>query len=381
LKDLLLAVKPKEEAYYQRAVIRRYQPDYTPEMVNFNVDEVLAGRFNLDLQREDSVYIYSRNELKEKYTVKINGEVNKPGQYDFMDHMTVQDLVMAANGYKDGAALQKIEVARRLRQANAGRDTSAYAIIKAIDLGRPNAADMDFALNPFDEVVVRRVPGYKEQINVAVEGEVLYPGKYSLTANTERLSDIIRRAGGLKQSAFPEGAILVRNTYLNKTEADKALFGSKVNLITAQSKKAVNANNTGDTSMIHNSINTLYEEQKPVGLELMAALARPGSIQDIILEEGDILKVPKQVETVQTFGAVNVPKQLIFTEGLTLRQAVYASGGFALNAARKRAYVVYANGSIKSTRHFLFVRSYPRIKRGAEIYIPARREPRKLTTG
>lgn len=383
LKDLLLVVKPKEEAYHKRAVIRRFQPDYTPEMINFNLDQVLNGQENITLQREDSVYIYSLNDVKEKYTVTINGEVNKTGAYAFLDNMTVQDLVLMANGYKDGAALQKIEISRRLRQANAGNDTAVYAIIKEIDLSKnqPGSAEMDFKLNPFDEVMVRRSSVYKEQINVFVEGEVIYPGKYSLSANTERLSDMVRRAGGLKKSAFPEGAILVRNTYTGKTEADKALFNSKVNLITAQSKKITSANVTNDTSMVRSSINTLYEEQKPVGLQLQKALDHPGSIQDIVLQEGDILKVPKQLETIQTFGAVNVPKQLIYTEGITLREAVAASGGYAINAAKRRAYVVYANGEIKSTKKFLFFKSYPGIRRGAEIYIPALRETRRLTTG
>jgi protein involved in polysaccharide export with SLBB domain len=381
LKDLLLAAKPTEGAYRTRGVIKRRQKDFTPGIINFNIDNVLDNTNNPTLQREDSVYIFSINDIREKYTVSIHGEVNKEGTYNYLDNMSIQDLVLMANGYKDGAAIQKIEVARRLRQQVSGKDTAVYAIIKDIDLSKEqlNPNDLDYKLSPFDEVIVRRSSVYKEQINVTIEGEVLYPGKYALSGNAERLSDLVRRAGGLKQNAFSEGAVLIRNTYSGKTDADKALFNSKVNLINTQSRRNVSLGE--DTSQLKNSINTLYDEQKPVGLQLTEALSKPGSKQDIILEEGDVLKVPKFIETVQTFGAVNVPKQLIYTEGLTLKDAIEASGGFAANASKRHTYVVYANGEVGSTKRFLFFKSYPALKRGAEVFVPAKREAKRLTTG
>ena len=380
LKELVTAAKPKEEAYYERAVIRRYKPDYTPSFIPFNVNDVLAGKFNLALQREDSVHIYKLTELKEKYSVIINGEINKPGTYDFYENMTVQDLVLMANGYRDGAALQKIEISRRLRQSAGGKDTSLYSIIKEIDLGKQNAGksgELDFTLTPFDIISVRRSPEYKEQISVSVEGEVLYPGRYTLAGNRERISDIVKRAGGLKMNAFTAGAVLVRNTYLSVSQSDVSVVNSKANLINSQSRKGPAVSNPNDSTILK----TLSDQQKPVGIKLEEALNNPGSTYDLYLEEGDVLKIPKTIQTIQTFGAVNVPKQIVFREGLTLKDAVYESGGFSINASRRNAYVVYANGEVKNTKKFLFFRSYPLIKAGAEVYVPVKRESRRLSTG
>lgn len=378
LQELMSAVKPREEAYYERALLRRYQPDYTQSFLNFSVTDVLNGSFNLKLEREDSIHIYKRDELKEKYTVVINGEVNKAGTYDYFANMTVQDLVLLANGYRDGAALQKIEISRRLRKRIADKDTTVYSLIKEISLENNKiTSDLDYKLTPFDIVSIRRSPVYKEQISVSVEGEVLYPGKYTLSANNERVSDIIKRAGGLKMNAFTEGAVLIRNTYVGISQSDAALVNTKANLINQQSGKAAAVANTNDTTLVK----SLTDQQKPVSIRLDLALQTPGSTNDVFLEEGDILKIPKTIQTIQTFGVVNVPKQIVYREGLTFSEAIRESGGFAVNASRKHSYVVYANGEVRNTRRFLFLHSYPAIKTGAELYVPARRPGGKLSAG
>lgn len=376
LRDLMLAVKPREQAYFERAVIRRYLPDFTPSLINFSIRDVLSGKFNLDLVREDSVHIYEQNELKQKYSVYINGEVNTPGTYDFYEGMTVQDLVLMAGGFKDGAAQQKIEVSRRLRSSD-DKDTAAYSLIKEIALGG-GASDKptDFSLSPFDIISVRRAPGYKEQINVTVEGEILYPGRYTLASGHERISDIIQRAGGLRINAFPQGAILVRKTFVGITDADATLVNTKANLI----NQPGGAGNSGVGAAVDSGlVKKLENQQKPVGIRLWQALQHPGSVDDIFLEEGDILKVPKAIQTIQTFGTVNAPRQIIYRDGIGFKEAVRESGGFALGASRRHSYVVYANGEVRSTRNFLFFHSYPDIKPGAEIYVPQRRTSRMST--
>ncbi|MEO8172293.1 MAG: SLBB domain-containing protein, partial [Sediminibacterium sp.] len=220
LKELVKLVQPREDAYLDRAIIRRLGPDFTPSFINFNVTDVQKGNYNLPLQREDSIHFFRAVDLREKYTVTINGEVNKPGNYSYFEKMSVQDLVLLASGYKEGAALQKIEVSRRINTNQAAADTLVYSVIKEISLNDKN--DLQFTLQPFDIVSIRRTPAYKEQISVQVEGEVLYPGIYTLSANNERLSDIVARAGGLKSSAFVEGAVLIRNTYMGITASDAA---------------------------------------------------------------------------------------------------------------------------------------------------------------
>jgi len=400
LKDLLIAAKPHEDAYLQRALLRRLKVDYTPEIINFNINEVLNGSFNISLIREDSVQIFRVSDLREKYTVSINGEVNKPGIFDFSDSMTAQDLVLMASGYKDGASLQKIEISRRLRQNSATqKDSSLYSIIKVIDATTTNIADLNFKLSPFDIISVRRSPIYKEQISVKIEGEVLYPGKYTLTGNTERISDLVKRAGGLKQKGFAEGAVLIRNTYRDISENDAAVLNNKTNLMNTQNGKASTTANTTTNNATNNTNTTtaittpiisstdtsiianLNKEQKPVGIKLDQILKKPGSAEDLFLVEGDVLKVPNELQTIQTFGAVNVPKQIVYVEGISFKDALKESGRFSLNAARKNSYVIYPNGQVRKTRNFLFFRSYPSIKPGTEIYVPIKKQGSKLSTG
>jgi len=282
-----------------------------------------------------------------------------------------------ASGYKEGASLQRIEISRRLPNSSATKDSAVYSVIKEINLSTPNSADLNFKLNPFDIISVRRSPVYKEQISVSVEGEVVYPGRYTLVGNAERVSDLVKRAGGLKLNGFAGGAVLIRKTYRDISESDATLVNNKTNLINAQSGKASATLSSSDTSVVNN----LYKEQKPVGIQLDKILSSPGTPEDLFLLEGDVLKVPKELQTIQTFGAVNVPKQIVYHEGISFRDALIESGRYSMNASPKNSYVIYPNGQVRKTRNFLFIRSYPSIRPGTEIYIPAKRPKTKLSTG
>lgn len=381
LKDLITLVKPRENAYKQRAILRRLQPDYTPAIFNFNLDEVMAGKFNLDLQREDSVFIFSTDSVKEKYTLLINGEVNKPGNYAYADNMKVQDLILLSGGFRDGASMKTIEVSRRIRQANTERDTSVYAITKLIDLKdrtQANDSSLDFSLAPFDIVSVRRSPSYKEQITVTIEGEVLYPGTYTVSGNTEKLSDLVRRAGGLKTEAYTEGALLVRNTFQGKTDTDSTLYNNKLNALKSQNEDALTAGSLErralDTAKLSSLTNSVTQSKKQVGIQLGEVLSNNHSIYNLLLQEGDVLKVPKRQQTVQSFGAVYVSQKVVYQKGLTFSEVIDQSGGFLSTASPKRSYVMYPNGEVKSTKRFLFFRKYPNIRPGAEVYVPVRRK-------
>jgi|694.fasta_scaffold28572_6 protein involved in polysaccharide export with SLBB domain len=379
LKDLLIAAKPKEDAYLDRAIIRRLKPDFSAEFINFNINQVLNGTINIALLREDSIQIYRINDLREKYYITVNGEVNKPGIFEFAEGMSVQDLILLSSGFKEGASLQKIEISRRLKPDGSQKDSAVYSVVKEINLRLPNNKnpDADFKLSPFDIVSVRKSPIYKEQITVVVEGEVIYPGKYTLMGNEERISDLIKRAGGLKQKGFAAGAVLIRKTYRDLSESDATLVNTKTNLSNAQSGKSSPILSSSDTSII----NDLYKEQKPVGIQLDQILEKPGSSEDLFLVEGDILKVPKQLQTIQTFGAVNVPKQIVYYDGISFRDALRESGRYSINASKKNSYVIYPNGQVRKTKSFLFFRSYPSIKPGTEIYVSAKKPKAKLSTG
>lgn len=337
LKTLLAAAQVKGNAFMDRAVLRRFNADLTPKLISFNIGEVLSGKEQLDLQKEDSVFIYAKEAIREKYTITINGEVNNPAAYTYADNMRAQDLILLAGGFKEGASLQRVEIARRLNAADAVGDQAAYAIVKSIDISNnSNREDLNFVLAPFDIVSIRKAPNYKAQIMVTVDGEVMYPGKYTLSGNTERLSDMIIRAGGLKTAAYSAAAKLSRKTI------------------------------TG--------------EYKPVGIRLTGAINKPGSVEDVILEQGDSVYIPKLVQTVQTTGAVNVPRQVSLLPGMGFSKAIRESGGFQTNANRKRSYVVRANGEIKTTKRFLVLHFYPRIEPGAELIIPNKKPKAPLTT-
>lgn len=375
LNELIKLARLREDAYLDRGMLRRLKSDLTPSLIPFTVNDVVKGSFNMNLQREDSVHIFRSTDLKERYTVDINGEINKPGTYTYFENMRVQDLVLLANGYREGAAKQKIEISRRIAGNGTESDTVSYAVLKEISLDKTE--DLQFELKPFDIVSIRRLPVYKEQITVSIEGEVFYPGTYTLSSKNERLSDIIARSGGLKSSAFAAGAVLIRNTYVGVTSSDAALLGSKARLINQQSGKNIVAVDGGDSALLK----TFSAQQKPMSIRLVDALANKGGSNDVFLEEGDVIKIPKSIQTIQTFGMVNLPKQIVYRDGLTVKEAVRESGGFAVNAARKHAYVVYANGEVRTTRKFLFFRTYPDLKTGAEVYIPSKSDRKKLSTG
>jgi hypothetical protein len=184
-----------------------------------------------------------------------------------------------------------------------------------------------------------------------------------------------------QQTGYATGAILLRKTRANQTAADEALFSSKINTISNQSKRSSNNSFApSDTAKIASNVNGLLVDQKPVGIRLSEAMEKPGSLYDIILEEGDVIKVPKLTQTVQTFGAVNVPRQVAYHSGLGFRRLISESGWFSPNASRRYAYMVRPNGEIKTTKRFLFFRFYPSLEPGAEVYVPAKKDKKPIST-
>jgi len=263
-----------------------------------------------------------------------------------------------------------------------------YAVIQTINLDKEQASSLtEQTLSPFDIVSIRRSPSYKSQLRVNLEGEVLYPGTYTLAGKQERLSDLIKRAGGLREQAYPQGATLLRTTYTQNFISDTLLIEARNQIDEKNSKNsdalALATKEIAQENYDQDSLLTEIKKRflKPVGIKLDEALRNPGSREDIYLEEGDVLRIPRQLQTVQTFGAVNVTKQIVYYPGLTYRGVIRQSGGFAANALRKRGYAVYANGQVSNARQFLFFRSNPRIRPGAEIYIPVRENKKGLSTG
>ena len=296
----------------------------------------------------------------------MNGEVNKPGAFNYADGIQLQDALLLAGGFKESASGKRIEISRRVRDSSEEEKTE-YAVVKVIDLSK-NLEDVkdapQYLLAPFDIVSVRKNPSYIEQDTITVEGQVLYPGVYTIQKNHERVSDIIQRAGGFKTGAYPKGAILMR--------AKKDIMHAKAQeLQTLNLVGASDSTKNLDTDSLIDKLNTYTSS---LGIKLDEAVNQPGSKYDVFIENGDILSVPKETQTVKTWGGIYIPKQIVFEQDTRFKNYINESGGFSPTAYRSRSFVIYANGSVARTHHFLFFRNYPKVEQGAEIFVPVKKK-------
>ncbi len=359
----------REDAFTSRAIIYRLKEDNTLEVLSFNVADVLSGKANdILLKREDVIQIASEKELKEGYNVSISGEVLKPGTFNYADNMRIEDLIIAAGGLKEAASIKRIEVARRKKDADKLSKTSDIAIVQQFNVEKDlkdNPASK-FILEPFDVVTVFSNVGYTQQKTIKIEGEIMYPGVYALSKNNEHLSDIIKRCGGLTANAFADGAILIRKKM--ETITDEYIKANKLRTLKKQSSDTL-------------SIKYEIEEESTngydiVGINLSKIIKKPNSQEDFLMHEGDVIKIPFEKQTVLVSGEVLYPVRTKFLKNAGFKKYIYNAGGFSSKALRRKAYVVYANGSAKATKHFLGLKFYPKVKAGAEIQVP-QREVRK----
>lgn len=359
----------REDAFLNRGIVTRERSDRQREMLSFNVGKLLNNQISdILLRREDSVFIASVLDMKDKETVSVWGEVQREGIYDFVRNMTVKDLLFIAGGVNYKAELREVEVTRLIKDPEVLKNTKdrtttfSFSINK--DLMAQNEVD-EFVLEPFDQVIVRPISGFEYAKKVLVEGEVYYPGSYIITSKNERISDLIKRSGGLNQFAYPEGAFLIRNqkTSLSERKLDMTVLSGVVQ---------------GDT-LIDKS--KFLSNEGVVGIDLVKILQNPGSKWDLILEESDILNVPRQLQTVQVSGEVFLPAFVRYDRSMSFTDYIDNAGGFSNKAIRRKSFVVYANGTARSTKSFLFFRRYPKISPGARIYVPTRPERRSMTAG
>ncbi|MGK6349747.1 SLBB domain-containing protein [Parapedobacter sp. DT-150] len=365
----------KEDAFLNRGYVLRLKDDMQTEQLSFDVSGIMAGTTpDIELKREDVVTIASIFDLREVYTVDIDGEIRSPGQFAYAEGMTLQDLIMQAGGFRESATGRRIEISRRVKNADARSQSAQTAEVFQVFADKDlRKADQDFVLMPFDKVVVRTATGYETQKTVRIEGEVLFPGPYTVTRKDERISDIIKRAGGFTPYAYVTGASLKRGGTLDtakaaETSADKAerelQKQDEYDRMLALKQLQSDANTVDEVSISRNINNDF------VGINLERIIKKPGRRGDLILEDGDVIRVPKELQTVKISGEVLAPSTAVYSPSKGFKQYISQAGGFSSKALRKSAYVLYANGSVKSTSRFLFVNNYPPIKPGAEIFVP-----------
>jgi protein involved in polysaccharide export with SLBB domain len=330
---------------------------------NFNVN---GGDDISNLQDEEGNNVVSSeisNDFKSSETsdALINRQVKLTLPYS--DHMTVEDLILKAGGLRESAATGYVEIVRRKK--NIGLDSPNLInsqIAEIIKFGISNNLQLDntaskFELVPFDEVFIRTSPNYELQQFVTVQGQVVFPGVFGLERKDERLSDIVKRAGGLNNQAFPEGAKLIRKNHL--TEAEKIRKIDQLN--------EISDNFTG--AIIQNKEKYNKETEK-IGIDLVAALKNPTGEEDLFLLEGDIIDIPKEPQTVKVTGEVLYPNSVKYLSTNTFKDFINGAGGYTTSSARKKSYVIYSNGSVRRVKSFGFIKIYPKIDKGSEIIVP-----------
>ena len=369
-----------EEAFTAHAVMHRMKKDRTLEVIPVDLAGIMEGTAaDITLQNEDVLFIPMRQDVQEDRTITIHGEVQYPGVYRYADNETLEDFVLQAGGLKETAAMVNVFVSRRIINPKATEADSilGHSFSFSLKDGFVIDGEPGFHLQPFDEVFVRKSPGYKEQQNVTVEGEVQFTGDYTLTKQNERLSDLIKKAGGVTSIAYVAGARLERK--LN--EAERIRYEESVKMQRQQQEVTMmeQALKSGrSVSEIRAASSATQEklripETYYVGIELDKALQNPGSDEDIVLREGDRLVVPGITSTVKISGEVMYPNTVGFVAGKKAKYYIDQAGGYGTNAKKKKAYVIYMNGDVAK------VSSGAKVRPGCEIVVPQKSISRMTT--
>ena len=369
-----------EDAFTAHAVMHRMKADRTLEVIQVDIDGIMEGRVaDIPLKNEDVLYIPSKKELQEEMTLAIHGEVMYPGIYKYADNETLEDLVLQAGGLKETASIMKVDVSRRIVNPyqTTSSDTIAHTFSFALKDGFVIDGEPGFVLKPYDEVYVRKSPGFYKQQNVVVEGEVMFAGTYTLTKKNERLSEVIKKAGGLSNLAYPQGARLERKL----TEQERKRVEEVVRMQQEQKETALieQAMKSGRSlsdmkQQTADSYKFQIPDYYPVGIELGKALDQPGSDYDIVLREGDKLTVPVYNGTVKINGEVMYPNTVAFKEGKSVKYYINQAGGYSTKAKKSRTYIIYMNGDVAKAG------KGTKVMPGCEIVVPVKAISKMSTT-
>jgi protein involved in polysaccharide export with SLBB domain len=363
----------KEDAFMKRGFITRLRPDNETQVISFDVAGILNGKVSdIPLFREDIVTISSIFDLKEEYKLTIDGEVRMPGTFPYSENISVEDLIIQAGGFTEGASAKRIEISRRVKNSDVLSESAATAEVFQIEIDKGlKFTGNPFILQPFDMVSVRNASGYEIQKQVKIMGEVLYPGVYTILNRNERISDIVRRAGGVTALAYVKGASLKRPGI---PEIDSAAVAKEK----LDKLKRLQATVSDSTNLSAEAAEEVVKNIN-VGISLEKILNSPRSGYDLIMEEGDIIMIPKQLQTIKVSGEVLSPVTIIYEKGMGFKSYISRSGGFSDRSLKRRSYILYANGAVKSTRKILFFNNYPQVNPGAEIFIPKKLEKKPLS--
>ena len=344
------------DAFLNRAVLYRQREDLTSEVVQIDIKSIMDGTSpNLALMKNDILYIPSIHDLEDRGNVTVHGEVAHPDSYPYADNMTLEDLIIQAGGLKEAASTVRIDISRRIKnpRSTADNDTIGQMYTFSLKDGFVIDGQPGFILEPYDQVYVRRSPGYQAQQNVAIEGEILFGGNYAMTSREERLSDLVNKAGGPTNYAYLRGAKLTRVA----NASEKKRMGDVIRLMSRQLGEA----------MI-DSLGIRVEDTFTVGIDLEKALSNPKSNADLVLREGDVISIPKNTNTVTINGAVMVPNTVSYMKGKNVDYYLNQAGGYSDNARKSKKFIVYMNGQVTKVKGS----GKKQIEPGCEIIVPSK---------
>lgn len=350
------------DAFLNRALLRREHEDLTHEMIPVDLKRMMAGAVSdLRLQKNDVLYISSVKDIEKEGTLSIYGDIRNPGDFPYVKNTSIQDLIVKAGGLLESASMVRIDVSRRIRDPKSISSSTVIGKSFTVELknGLVMGEDKGFELEPYDIVFIRRSPGYRKQANVTVKGEVAFTGNYTLIQSNERLSSLIARAGGLSKEAYVKGARLIRRMTADEMRQKNDVL-----------RLSVRGSEKASVSPVTLEASSTY----PVGIELEKALVNPGSDEDMVLREGDVLFVPKYVSTVTINGAVMYPNTILYQKGSSLSYYIEQAGGFGNRALKRRVYVIYMNGMVSRLKR----RMGNAIEPGCEIIVPSKKAGNKL---
>lgn len=347
-----------DDAFTNRAVLQRQRDDLTSEIVSVDVKALMNGTIpDIPLRKNDILYIPSIHDLQDLGSVTIYGEVAKPDSYPYADNMTLEDLIIQAGGLKEAASTVRVDVSRRIKDAKSVNSTDSIGQMFSFALkdgfvidGQPG-----FVLQPYDQVFVRRSPGYQTQQNVSIQGEVIFGGTYTLTSKAERLSDLVKKAGGVTNSAYVRGAKLIRVA----NDEEKKRMQDVVKLMGRE---------LGENAI--DSLGLQVDNQFSVGIDLEAALANPGGDADLVLREGDVLNIPEYVNTVKINGAVMMPNTVSYRKGEKVSYYLSQAGGYSQHAKKSKKFIIYMNGQVAKVKG----NGSKQIEPGCEIIVPNKKQ-------
>ena len=325
-----------DDAFTNRAVLHRENPDKTLEVISVNTKGILNGTEpDILLQKNDILFIPSIYDLEAKGTLEIVGEVFSPGVFPYAANTKLEDLIIMAGGLTEAASTVRVDVTRRLNDAKSTKKTKDISKTFSFSVkdGFVVEGEPGFILEPYDQVFVRRSPGYSQKINVTINGEVEFEGNYALNVRNERLSDVIKQAGGLTEFAYLEGARLERQlTYEEYLQAKELMA-----MITSNNKVE------GNDSIVVPEVTRTY----PVGIDLVEIMKNPHSEIDPVLQDGDVVIIPQLMTTVSVSGSVRKPNTVVYNPTMKLKDYISEAGGYAERARKSGTFILYPNGHIK----------------------------------